>query len=215
LLDEGAGARDAIALAEAFARAGTQLDIDVGPDAATLSCAGLARSLDRTLELMADVVCRPTLGEPDFTRVRELRVNRLRQLSRSAGTAADRAYVSAVFADHAYGHGALGTTSSLGAMTVDDARGFWAQQYGPSVATLIVVGDVVSADVTAAARRAFEGWVAPVGPSTAEATPVVPDPRILLVDRPGAAQSELRIGHVGPPRSTPDYHALIVLNALL
>src|SRR5690606_33262698 len=140
---------------------------------------------------------------------------RLRQLSRSAGTAADRAYVSAVFADHAYGHGALGTTSSLGAMTVDDARGFWAQQYGPSVATLIVVGDVVSADVTAAARRAFDGWVAPVGPSTAEATPVVPDPRILLVDRPGAAQSELRIGHVGPPRSTPDYHALIVLNALL
>ncbi len=215
LLDEGAGAHDAIALAEAFARAGTQLDIDVGPDAATLSCAGLARSLDRTLELMADVVCRPALGEPDFRRVRELRINRLRQLSRSAGTAADRAYVSAVFAHHAYGHGALGTTSSLDAMTIDDAREFWARKYGPSIATLIVVGDVVSADVTAAARRAFDGWVAPVGASTAKATPVVPDPRILLVDRPGAAQSELRIGHVGPPRSTPDYHALIVLNALL
>lgn len=215
LLDEGAGRHDAIALAEAFARAGTQLDIDVGPDAMMLSCSGLARSIDRTLDLMADVVCRPTLGESDFARVRELRVSRLRQLSRSAGTVADRAYVSAVFGDHAYGHGALGTTASLGAMTIDDARGFWERKVGPAVATLIVVGDVVSADVTAAARRVFDRWSASVGPSTASATPTVPDARVLLVDRPGAAQSELRIGHVGPPRATPDYHALVVLNAVL
>lgn len=215
LLDEGAGDFDAITLAEAFARLGTQLDVDVGPDATTLSCAGLARSLERTLELLADVVRRPRLEAPDFARVRELRVNRLRQLSRSAGTIADRAYVSAVFADHAYGHGALGTTATLEAMTRDDAREFWATRFGPAVATLVVVGDVVSADVTAAARRAFDSWTGTVPPPTAGSPSVLADPRILLVDRPGAAQSELRVGHVGPPRSTPDYHALVVLNAVL
>lgn len=215
LLDEGAGSLDAIGLAEAFARLGTQLDIDVGPDATTLSCSGLSRSLERTLELMASVVRLPRLEAPDFARVRELRVNRLRQLSRSAGTVADRAFVSAVFGRHAYGHGALGTTAALGAMVIEDARGFWASQFGPSVATLIVVGDVVPATVTSAARRVFEGWETVPVPSTVGASATTPDSRVLLVDRPGAAQSELRIGHAAPSRTTPDYHALVVLNAVI
>jgi zinc protease len=215
LLDEGAGGLDAIGLAEAFARLGTELDIDVSPDATSLSCSGLSRSLDRTLELMASVARHPRLEVPDFARVRELRVNRLRQLSRSAGTVADRAFVSAVFGRHAYGHGALGTTASLEAMDVDDARRFWASHFGPSVATLIVVGDVVPSDVTSAARRVFEGWDSVPVPSTVGASVTRPDSRVLLVNRPGAAQSELRIGHAAPPRSTPDYHALVVLNAVL
>jgi zinc protease len=215
LLDEGAGDFDAIALAEAFARIGAHLDIDVGPDVMTVSCSGLSRALDRIIELVGAVVRRPRLEAPDFARVRELRVNRLRQLSRSAGTVADRTYVSAVFGDHAYGHGALGTTAALEAMTVDHARGFWRSHVGPSIATLIVAGDVAPAGVTAAARREFDTWDATIGPSSVGAAPAVDDARILLVDRPGAAQSELRIGHVAPARSTPDYHALVVLNAVL
>lgn len=215
LLDEGAGDLDAIGLAEALARIGTQLDIDVAPDAMTVTCSGLSRALDRMLELLASVVRRPHLEVSDFARVRELRVNRLRQLSRSAGTMADRTYVSAVFGDHAYGHGALGTTAALGRTTVDDARDFWRQNLGPSIATLIVVGDVRSAEVAAAARRVFDSWDASLEPSRTGLVAGVPDPRVLVVDRQGAAQSELRIGHLAPGRSTADYHALVVLNAVL
>lgn len=215
LLDEGAGRLDAIELADAFARAGTHLNIDTGPDATTLSCAGLSRVLDRILDLMADVVIRPRLGEEDFERVRELRINRLRQLSRSAGSMADRAWVTAVFRDHPYGHGAMGTTAALSAMSVDDARTHWQRHLAPSVATLIVVGDVQPDDVTTAAERAFGAWsVTPDEPVAAPAS-TAPDARILLVDRPGAAQSELRVGHAAPPRSTPLYHSLVVANAVL
>lgn len=215
LLDEGAGDLDAIGLAEAFARLGTQLDIDVAPDATTVTCSGLSRTLDRTLDLLASVVRRPRLESPDFARVRELRMNRLRQLSRSAGTVADRAYVAAIFDGHAYGHGAMGTTAALSDMSVEDARRFWGGHFGPAVATLVVVGDVAPAQVMAAARRAFDSWDAVVEAPDVASAPTRPDPRILLVDRPGAAQSELRIGHVASARSTPDYHALVVLNAVL
>jgi zinc protease len=215
LLDEGAGDLDAIGLAEAFARIGTQLDIDVAPDAMTVTCSGLSRALDRMLELLASVVRHPRLEASDFARVRELRVNRLRQLSRSPGTMADRAYVTAVFGDHAYGHGALGTTTALERITVDDAREFWRGHLGPSIATLIVVGQVGHAEVTASARRVFDSWTADQEPSRTGTVVGVPDPRVLLVDRHGAAQSELRIGHLAPGRSTPDYHALVVLNAVL
>ncbi|HVW06014.1 MAG TPA: pitrilysin family protein [Vicinamibacterales bacterium] len=216
LLDEGAGTRDAIALADAFGRLGTQLDIDVGPDATSLTVSGLARVLPQALALMADVVMRPRIEAADFARVRELRLSRLRQLSRSAATMADRAYVSALFGAHAYGHGALGTSASLDAISIDDARAFWSAMYGPVASTLIVVGDVDVAEIGAHVDTTFGGWregtAAPPRAVTPDATP---DRRVLLVDRPGAPQAELRIGHVGPSRLTPAYHALVTLNAVL
>ncbi len=216
LLDEGAGTLDAIALAEAFGRLGTQLDIDVGPDATSLSVSGLARVLPDTLALMADIVMRPRLEAADFARVRELRLSRLRQLSRSAATMADRTYVSALFGAHAYGHGALGTSASLDAISLDDARAFWSAMYGPATSTLIVVGDVDVAAIGARVEDVFGAWregtAAPPRAATPDATP---DRRVLLVDRPGAPQAELRIGHVGPSRLTPAYHALVTLNAVL
>jgi zinc protease len=215
MLDEGAGPLDAIALTDAFARVGTQLTVDVGPDTMTLSLAGLSSSFEQALALVGDVVRRPRLAESDFDRVRDLRVNRLRQLSRSAGTVADRTYVTAVFGDHVYGHGALGTTSALAGMTIDDARTFWTNHIGPSAATLIVVGDIASDDVVRAAARVFGTWdQQPVDvPDPPEVSAA--DPKILLVDRPGAAQSELRLGHVGPRRNTPLFHPLVVGNAVL
>ena len=216
LLDEGAGSRDAIALAEAFGRLGSQLEVDVSPDATLFSFSGLARMLPQALALVADVIMRPRLAPADFARVRELRMSRLRQLSRSASTMADRAYVSALFGDHAYGHGALGTTASLEAITIDDARTFWSRMFGPGAATLIVSGAVSPAEVAHAAEAAFDGWVDPADePGTTIRPDDQSDPRILLVDRPDAPQSELRVGHMGPARSTSSFHALVVLNAVL
>jgi zinc protease len=129
---------------------------------------------------------------------------------------ADRTYVAALFGRHAYGHGAMGTTASLEAISVDDARGFWAGMYGPHAATLIVGGDVTLDVAARAAAEAFDGWQGgPFGGSPTTAPVVVADPRVLLVDRPGAPQSELRLGHVAPSRSTKAYHALVTVNALL
>jgi predicted Zn-dependent peptidase len=216
LLDEGAGPRDAIGLAEAFARLGSQLEIDVGPDATTVAVTALARLFAPSLELLADVVIRPRLQVADFARVRELRLNRLRQLSQSPGTVADRTYVSALFGGHAYGHGALGTTTSLEAIQLEDAIQFWTRMYGPATATLIVGGDIPADVAMSTADRLFGPWT--TGPSDVQVAgpPAMPaDPRIFLVDRPRAPQAELRIGHVGPPRATEAYHALVTLNALL
>jgi zinc protease len=168
------------------------------------------------LDLVADVVSRPTLAERDFERVRDLRRNRLRQLSRSAGAIADRAFARAVYGEHPYGHGALGTTTALDAMTCEDVQAFWAEGFGPQSSTLIVAGDVAPADVIASAQRSFGSWTgrpaanpAPP-PFTARAAT-----QVRLVDRPEAPQSVLRVGHLGPGRRTPAYPALVTLNAII
>lgn len=216
LMAESAGARDAIAMADAVARIGGHLSIEPGADFVAVTLTTLARHFESGVDLLADIVRRPMLTARDFDRVRDLRRSRLTQASRTAAAVADRAILAAVFGDHPYGHGALGTSRAAEAVTLDEAREHWESAWGPRRATLLVVGDVDAGRVERGAMRAFGDWegraipLVPLGPP-----PGTPDRRVRLIDRPGAPQSELRVGHIGPPRRTPDYHALLTLNALL
>jgi zinc protease len=217
LLDEGAGSRDAVELADAFARLGSELEVEVGADVLTLGVTTLSRHVPMAIELLADVVMRPRLERPDFDRVRDLRVARLRQLSRSPGAAADRVFLEAVYGSHSYGHGTLGTIASIEACELDDAHRFWEHELARAGASLIVAGATSRDVVITAARQAFDHWRGPhaMGQHTVGAPDMPPIGRVLLVDRPGAAQSELRIGHRGPARRTPVYHELVTMNAVL
>lgn len=221
LLDEGAGGRDAIELSEALARLGSRVAIDINPDVTGVSIGALDRHFADTLTLLADVVMRPHLREADFERVRDLRLNRLKQLTQSAGTVADRAFAAAVYGDHPYGHGTMGTSRALSAMTLDDARRTWERLYQPSSSTLVVAGGVTEDEVLQAVRASsfdlWEGYPPPDSEAAARKSPdlALKTPVVLLVNRPGAPQSELRVGHLGPPRTTPDYHVLVTLNAVL
>ena len=80
MLDEGSGSRSAIEIHEELARLGAQLDSDIGPDAALLAVTVLNRFTRPALSLLADIVARPSLGDEDFTRVRQHRLHRLTQV---------------------------------------------------------------------------------------------------------------------------------------
>jgi zinc protease len=219
LLDEAAGPYDAIQLADAFARLGSQLSIEVGSDVSVLGFTTLARFLTPALTLLADVVGRPRLAGADLTRVRELRMNRLRQLSSVASAAADRVFHSAIFGAHPYGHGVLGTTRALTEITLDEVRDCCARLIRPNHSTLIVSGDVEHGPVVNAARGALSEWM-PINGAEAQGTipgppTFVEDQPTLLVHRPRAPQAELRIGHRGPPRRVEAYHQLVTINAAL
>ena len=129
LVDVVAGGRDVVQLAEAFGRFGTQLSIEVSHDTITLSFTTLARNLDATLALLADVVVRPHLAEADLARIRDLRLSRIRQLKTSAGAVADRAFLQGLFGAHPWARHARPTrargrrSTTSGATTADR---FWA-----------------------------------------------------------------------------------------
>jgi zinc protease len=217
MLDEGTDALDAIGLAEAFASLGTELSVDVGPDVTTLSLTTLARFFEPALALLSEVILRPRLREQDLSRVREIRLNRLRQLRSSASAVADRAFLSAVFANHPYGHGTLGTSAAVSRLSLDDVRGFHASGVRPTGATVIVTGDVDPTDVHRVTERHLGAWAVRPGlalslvPAHATDRPA----RVCVVHRPGAPQTEVRIGHIGPARHVDGYHTLVTLDALL
>jgi predicted Zn-dependent peptidase len=220
LLDEGAGSLNALELHESLARIGAQLDTEVGSDGTLLELTTLERHAEQGISLLADMVLRPRFEQRDFDRVRDLRLNRLIQLRDTPSALADRVFAELLFKGHPYGHLPIGTEGSLRAMTLRDVIGFHARAYGPSAVTIVAVGDASHERLRDVVDRAFHEWASQPAakPPTDAATVPAADSgpaRLAVVNRTAAAQSELRIGHVGPARSTPDYHALLVLNMVL
>jgi predicted Zn-dependent peptidase len=220
MLDEGTGALSAIEVSEGLAKIGAEFDIDVAPDATIFSLTTLTRFADRGASLFADILVRPSLREEDFTRVRQMRLDRLRQLRDLPPAVAERAFLRLLYRDHPYGHLPIGSDAALRAMSLDDVRRFHGSAYRPSRATLVVGGDMSHAELRAVAERAFGGWPdtgnSPSHPAAATIDPgFVSSTRLAVVPREAAAQSELRIGHLTTGRDTPDYPGLLVLNAVL
>ncbi len=215
MLDEGSGGRSSIEMHEALARLGAQLDSDIGSDAATLTVTVLSRFAERALGVLADMIARPSLEEADFVRVRQLRLHRLTQLRDMPGAVADRAFVRLLYGNHPYGHTPLGSELTLASMTIDDVRAFHDAAMRPSEVTLVAVGDCDHAAIVGQAEKAFAGWDGLAAAGSVNPTPLPVPARLNVVPRPGAPQSELRIGHVAAARSTPDYHALVAANMVL
>jgi predicted Zn-dependent peptidase len=221
MLDEGCGERGALEVHDALGRIGAQFEIETGSDATLLALTTLARFTGRGLDLIADMARRPRFEQREFDRVRDLRLTRLLQLRDLAPAVADRAFAHLVYRGHPYGHLPIGTEGSLRGMTLREVFAFHRRWYAPPRTTLIAVGDALHDELFDRAVRAFDGWRADPDPSAGADRSAVIDPpapppeRLAVVHRPGAAQSELRIGQAAASRSTPDYHALIVLNMIV
>jgi predicted Zn-dependent peptidase len=215
MLDEGSLGRSTIDMHAALARIGAQLDSDIGSDATLLSVTVISRFVSEALALLADMIVRPELAEADFQRVRQLRLHRLTQLRDMPGAVADRMFLRLLFGGHPYGHTPLGSERSLESLTVDEVREFHRSAILPAESVLIAVGDCTPDVIASLAEAAFAGWCGSA-PRPAPRHSALPRPaRLNWVSRPGAPQSELRMGHVGVARNTPDYHALLAANMVL
>ena len=220
LLDEGTEARSVLELHGALDRLGARLGVQVGADATMVSLTTLEHHAADGLDLLFEIVTRPRFAAGDFERVRDLRRTRVRQLRTVPAAVAERVYLETLYGEHPYGHLGIGTDEALSQMTVDDVRRFHRERYRLGAATLIATGplsDEAFADMAecAAGKLPAGAAEAPEPDAVDAGAPGPPPARLVLVDRPGAVQSELRIGHVAAARRTPDYHALQVLNMVL
>jgi predicted Zn-dependent peptidase len=219
LLDEGCGELDALALHEALGRIGAQLDTEVGSDATLLGLTMLSRSADRGAALLASMIREPRLDARDFERVRDLRLNRLVQIRDMPPALADRAFNQLVYGGHPYGHLAIGSESGLRGLSLAGVAAFHAAAYVPAHVTIIAAGDGSHDDLASLVFREFGDWTPGPGVASDDASVMAPPPapatRLALLHKAGAAQSELRIGHMSVGRSHPDYLRLLVLNMVL
>ncbi|MGH9386580.1 MAG: M16 family metallopeptidase [Vicinamibacterales bacterium] len=219
MLDEGAGSRSALEIADAIDFLGATVATSSGFDLSAVRLSVPVTRLGDALPVMADIALRPSFPQAELDRLRKERLTALLQAKDDPAGIVQIAFPRVVFGPtHRYGTLANGLPPALEAMTVEDLRAFYRVHYRPDNATLLVVGDVTQASVVPMLEKTFAAWksegIKPL-PQVVPTAPQLTKRQIYLVDKPGAAQSQIRIGWVGVPRSTPDYFVLEVLNTVL
>lgn len=217
VLDEGTAELGSLEIAAALERLGAQLAVAADWDSTTLALRALSSRFDPALELAGELALRPAFAQAEFERKRRQRLVALLQEQDDAEILAARAFTSHVYgAEHPYGRPAAGDLRSVQALDRDALVRFHADHYRPAGVFLVVVGDVSAARLIPALERVFGAWTS--SREVAVEIPAAPaheTAAVRVVDRPGAPQSELCVGHAGPARSTRDYFPLIVLNTIL
>ncbi|HEX3527628.1 MAG TPA: pitrilysin family protein [Thermoanaerobaculia bacterium] len=216
LLREGTATRSAQQIAEAIDAVGGELSINGSWDSAYASVQVTSDQVGLGLDLLADVVLHPSFPAGEIERWRAQTLNSLQIQQQDAHYLADAVFERAVFGDHPYGLPEAGTPDSVRGITRDDLVAFHHAHYVPNGAILAVVGDIKAADAFARVERAFGGWargreeqVAPVH------EPARDKPRILVIDKPDAVQTEIRVGQVGLAFKDPDHFTSEVYNSVL
>lgn len=219
MLDEGAAGKAALTIADEVEFLGATLSTSASFDASAVRLSTPAAKLGDALGLMAAVALTPDFPADELERLRTERLTGLLQARDDPASLVGLAFPRLLFGpEHRYGTSAGGTETSLKALGVAELKTFHRSHYRPDNAVLIVVGDTTPAALRPLVEARFGAWKAD-GPAAApfpvRASPQPGTRQIFLVDKPGAAQSQIRIGLVGVPRSTPDYIALDVLNTVL
>jgi predicted Zn-dependent peptidase len=220
MLQEGAGARSSLDLADAIDFLGADLSSTAGFDSSGVRLHVPVERLADALPLMADVALRPTFPNDELERLRQERLTGILQARDNPATINATAFPRVLYGpSHRYGTPANGTAATMKALTTGDLRAFYSAAYQPANSSLLVVGDVTMATLLPLLEKSFGGWKAAGAGSPAATLPAPPaEPAartIYLVDKPGAPQSQIRIGWIGVPRSTPDYFPLQVMNTIL
>jgi zinc protease len=218
MLEEGAGGRSALELADAIDFLGAEVGATSGVDSSAVRLHVPVARLAEALPIMADVALRPTFPRDELERQRQQRLTALLQGRDDPPTISSVAFSRLLYGKgHRYGTPQSGTAETIKAFTADDLRAFYTAAYRPENATLIAVGDLSADKAMPLLEKSFGAWKAS-GPAAAEKLPPVeqaPTRQIFLVDKPGAPQSQIRIGWIGVPRSTPDYFPITVANTIL
>ena len=215
MLDEGAGTRDAIALAEDIGILGAALGTGADWDASYVSLDVLSRNVEPSMSIFGDVTARPTLPEDGLERVRAERLNDLIQQRNEPSAIAGKRFASLLYGTGAYGNSVVGNTDSVSRIDIDDVRRFYAQHFIPNHSSMIVSGDIDAAGAIELVQRTLGDWARGAEPPRPTVTPrPIEHSRIYVIDRPQAVQSEIRVGHLGVARSTEDYFAISVMNAI-
>jgi predicted Zn-dependent peptidase len=216
LLQKGAGDRDAAAFAEASANVGGSISASASTEAISVSADFLARDAGLMIELVADMLIRPTLSEEEFIKERDRTIALIQAAKGSNVQALLSAYANRfMFGDHPYGNPPSGSESSLAALSHEELTQFHAEHFGGDRLIVAVVGDFKTEAMKLALTQAFDAW-APATAALPElpAAPRIEGRRVLLVDKPGSSQTYFWIGNIGVALDYPRRAELRIANTV-
>ena len=216
MLAEGTKTRTGDQLSDALQLLGTNVNAGVGAEEGAISFVSTTKNFDAVLAILSDMMLNSVFPAEALERLRGRTLVNLTQAKDQPVIVGAQVFAKVLYGS-AHPYGQRTTETSVKAITRDDVMNFAKAYYQPGRAIITVVGDVTPAKVKSSVEKALAGWTKG-GDKPSFDYPKLPElqpAKIYLVDKPGAAQSVVNIGLPGPPRNTPDYFALQVLNTIL
>lgn len=215
VLTAGTSSRSSRQIAEELQAVGAEMNAGAGDDAFSLSVAGLSSGAGKMLEILADVARHSSFPEDEVALARENAIQGLMIADSRAGNLVERILADAEFGAHPYAL-VMPKRSVLEGVTPEILRQEFRARFHPDRSLLVVAGVMDEKAIKAEIERQFGGWKA----EGRSVTPTPPAPtggerRILVLDRPGSIQSEIRVGRAIVPATHPDYYTLLMANTLL
>jgi zinc protease len=216
MLDEGTAKRNALQIADDVARLGASLGTGSSMDATTISSRSLTKNFPATLEILSDVVLNPSFPAEEIERQRASRLAGLVQQRDNPAQVAAQVTAAALYGPkHPYGYSEVGTEASVKALSKADMEAFWKQNFVPNNAALVVAGDISMDQLTALAEKTFGSWQSGTPAQPALGSPTTTPAKVVVVDKPGSPQTQVRVASIGAPRSSPDFRPMQVMNLAL
>ena len=216
MLTEGTKTRTGDQLSDALQLLGTNVFANVGAEEGSINFVSTSKNFDSVLGILSDMMLNSVFPADALERLRARTLVNLTQAKDQPVIVGAQVFARVLYgAAHPYGQRSTETT--VKAITRDDVVNFAKAYYQPGRAIITVVGDVTPGKVKGSIEKALAAW-SKGGDKPSFDYPKLPElqpAKIYLVDKPGAAQSVVNIGLPGPPRNTPDYFALQVLNTIL
>ena len=216
VITQGTARRSAEQIAGAVDSAGGLIDSGADWDSSYVTISVLTDHVRLAYDLLSDIIAHPAFAPAEVERQRKQTLSALDVVRDDPSYVADTAFRKLIFKGTPYSHPLDGTVESVRGIAPEDLRAFHARYYRPSNAILAVVGDISSEEAFSLAEKYFATW--PKGtaapPAVKEATRT-PEQRLIVIDKPDAVQTEIRIGSLAVARDSPDFYALSIANQIL
>lgn len=216
-LKEGTTSRSGGKLALDLEKLGTSLETGADWDGTIVSMTVLSQNMTPAFEILAEVLESPAYRQEDLDRIKAERLAERIQLLDEPRGLADESFARFIYSNTArYSRPLGGTSATVSSIDRNDVVQFHRDNYSPAAMTLIFAGDVTTDDAVALAGATLGSWKGGTSPKHSGADVAARNHRaVRVIAKPDAAQSELRIGHAGIPRTHPDYFPVVVMNAVL
>ena len=182
-------------LSNRMRKLGSRVQFGAGDNDTTMSIRSLSENLDETLAIAAEMLLSPKFDADDFARVKTQFSQIIEHNKKEAGTTANNVYQLLLFGnENAFAYADIGTEEAISTITLDDVKAFYAKHYSPKIASIIAVSDMPQKTLLEK-LEVFQAWEGPdVAAAALQAFPELGKTKVYLVDKPDAAQSEIRIG---------------------
>jgi len=208
LLDQGTTTKSAEQIAQGIDSIGGALGTGAVSDLTFINAVVMKDSLGVGLDLVSDIAQHPGFAPEEIDRQRQQILSSLKVSYDDPDYLADMVFERLVYGFNPYGRPQSGTPATIASIGRDDLVAFHRKWFGPNNAILAIVGDVSADEAFAGAQRAFGTWGRAQADAPSFVEPPPPTRRLVVIDRPGAVQTEIRVGNVGIPRKHDDYMAL-------